>query len=77
MSSFVPKFLKNVKDKRIDYKRFVRECIEKFEDIEYEERKIETVDDFFVLPTDLFYTGGMTTVSITRRKTCRIVCGGT
>jgi hypothetical protein len=55
IDAFVPKFIENYNNKRIDYKRFVRECIERFEDIEYEERKIETVDDFLTLPIDLFY----------------------
>jgi hypothetical protein len=55
IDSFVPKFLENLKNKRIDYQRFVRECIEKFEDIEYEDRQIATVEDFFSLPADLCY----------------------
>lgn len=55
MEAFIPKFLENVKRGRVDYKRFVGECVERFENIEYEDRKIATTDDFLSLPDDLFY----------------------
>jgi hypothetical protein len=50
-----PTIMENVKRQRIDYKKFVKECIERFEDVEYEGRKIETVEEFSALPYELFY----------------------
>jgi hypothetical protein len=51
-----PTIMENVKCQRVDYEKFVKECIGSFEDIEYEGRAIKTVEDFLSLPYDLFYT---------------------
>lgn len=55
LQAVMPAVLENVKRQRIDYVRFMRECVERFEDLEYDGRKIESLDDFCTLPADLEY----------------------
>jgi hypothetical protein len=47
---FLEQYLENLKNGRIDYERFLKDCVESFVDFEYEKGKIKTVDDFLKLP---------------------------
>jgi hypothetical protein len=47
---FLDQYLENLKNSRIDYGRFLKNCVECFVDFEYGKDKIKTVDDFLALP---------------------------
>ena len=49
----VNNFIDNVTAGNIDYKQFFQECVDRFDDFEYDRSKITTVNDFFqILPPD-------------------------
>jgi hypothetical protein len=47
---FLRQFLENMRNGRVDYERFLNECVESFGDFEYEDKKITTAGDFLKLP---------------------------
>jgi hypothetical protein len=44
--------IENIAANRFDYKRFVKECIDHFEDFMYGDKEIKTTDDFLTLPEE-------------------------
>jgi hypothetical protein len=48
--------VENIERQRVDYGRFIRTCVARFENIEYEGRRIESVEAFLGLPDALVYT---------------------
>jgi hypothetical protein len=49
----VENFLSNLQAGAVDYKQFFNECVDHFEDFEYEQSKIITANDFWqILPAD-------------------------
>ncbi len=53
LDNLVGEFLENLKSGQTDYRVFFGECVDHFENLEYEEAEIVTVEDFFrILPED-------------------------
>jgi hypothetical protein len=50
VDTFLKQFIENMKNGKIDYERFLKDCVESFVDFEYEKGKIKIVDDFLKLP---------------------------
>jgi hypothetical protein len=48
--------IKNISANVFDYKTFLKECICNFENLEYDDKKIKTVDDFLTLPQSAIET---------------------
>jgi hypothetical protein len=44
--------VENITANRFDYEQFLKECIDHFEDLEYEDTEIKTVDNFLTLPSE-------------------------
>jgi hypothetical protein len=44
--------IENITANRFDHIRFVKECVDHFEDFMYGEKEIKTVDDFLTLPPE-------------------------
>jgi hypothetical protein len=44
--------IENMTNNRFDYIAFTKECIDHFEDFQYGNKKIKTVDDFLTLPQE-------------------------
>ena len=47
--------INNIASQRVDYKRFLSECVERFENLEYEDNEIETVEQFANLPDEIVF----------------------
>ena len=53
----VESFLHNISAGNTDYKLFFDECVERFEELEFEQSKVVTVNDFWqIIPQDAAYT---------------------
>jgi len=53
----VDSFLHNMRAGNTDYQRFFKECVDRFEDLQFEQSKIVTVSDFWqILPIDAAIT---------------------
>ncbi|MCL2381334.1 MAG: hypothetical protein FWC64_07035 [Treponema sp.] len=52
IETIVNDLVDNMMAQRIDYKRFVCECVERVENLVYDGRNIETADAFLSLPQD-------------------------
>jgi hypothetical protein len=48
--------VENISSNRFDYKQFLTECIDSFEDLEYDGKEIKTVEDFLTLPREAVET---------------------
>jgi hypothetical protein len=44
--------IENMTANRFDHEKFIKECIDHFEDFQYGEQEIKTVDDFLTLPAE-------------------------
>lgn len=44
--------VENITANRFDYERFLTECIDHFEDLEYDGKEIKTIKNFLTLPTE-------------------------
>jgi hypothetical protein len=44
--------IENISSNQFDYERFLKECIDSFEDFQYGEDEIKSVDDFLKLPLE-------------------------
>jgi hypothetical protein len=57
INNMVNNYIDNIVAGNIDYKHFFTECVDRFEDFEYDQSKIITVNDFWqVLPHDAAVT---------------------
>lgn len=53
IDNMVNNYVNNIMAGNIDYKQFFQECVDRFDDFEYDQSKIITVNDFFqILPPD-------------------------
>jgi len=51
--NIVNNYIDNIMAGKVDYKQFFQECVDHFEDFEYERSKIITVNDFWqILPSE-------------------------
>jgi hypothetical protein len=44
--------IENITANRFDHLKFIKECIDHFEDFQYDNKEIKTVDDFLSLPQE-------------------------
>jgi hypothetical protein len=44
--------IENITANRFDYEHFLSECVDHFEELEYDGREIKTIKDFLTLPTE-------------------------
>jgi hypothetical protein len=44
--------VENITANRFDYERFLTECVDHFEDLEYDGKEIKTIKNFLTLPTE-------------------------
>jgi hypothetical protein len=52
VSHIIDTMVDNITANRFDYIKFLRECIDHFEDFTYGEKEIKTIDDFLSLPEE-------------------------
>jgi hypothetical protein len=52
VKNIVDAMVENIAANRFDYERFIRECVERFDDFRYGDRDIKTADDFLSLPPE-------------------------
>jgi hypothetical protein len=52
VNSIIDGMIKNISANIFDYIAFIKECIDYFEDFDYGEKKIKTVNDFLSLPAE-------------------------
>jgi hypothetical protein len=53
MDKIIDNYVNNIMTGNVDYKQFFEECVDSFQDFEYDESKIITVNDFWqILPDD-------------------------
>ncbi|MDR2923444.1 MAG: hypothetical protein LBU85_08910 [Treponema sp.] len=53
VDNIVNNYIENIVAGNVDYKHFFTECVDRFEDFEYDQSKIITINDFWqVLPPD-------------------------
>jgi hypothetical protein len=52
VKTIIDTMIENISSNRFDYVKFLKECIDHFEDFQYGEDEIKTVDDFLKLPTE-------------------------
>ncbi|MDR0527690.1 MAG: hypothetical protein LBG79_07750, partial [Spirochaetaceae bacterium] len=56
LNNLVGEFLENMRNSLVDYRFFFDECVDRLENLEYNDCKIITVSDFFqILPQDAAY----------------------
>jgi hypothetical protein len=44
--------IENISSNRFDFKQFLTECVDHFEDLEYDGKEIKSIKDFLTLPTE-------------------------
>jgi predicted methyltransferase MtxX (methanogen marker protein 4) len=55
--NMVNNYIDNIMAGNIDYRRFFEECVDRFDDFEYDQSKVVTVNDFWqILPADAAMT---------------------
>ena len=59
LNKVVNNLIDNIASQRIDYRRFMLACVERFDDLEYEDREIATVEQFLALPDEIVYVVGV------------------
>jgi hypothetical protein len=52
VKTVIDSMVENMMNNRFDHVRFVRECVDHFEDFIYGDKDIATVDDFLTLPPE-------------------------
>jgi hypothetical protein len=52
VKTIIDTMIENISSNRFDYERFLIECIDHFEDLEYDGKEIKTVADFLSLPQE-------------------------
>jgi predicted enzyme involved in methoxymalonyl-ACP biosynthesis len=55
IKSIIDTIISNIAANRIDYKTFIKECVDRFDNLEYGGKAIKTVNDFFSLPGEAVY----------------------
>jgi len=48
--------IENITANRVNYELFLKECIERFDDLTYDDKDIKTVSDFLALPQSAVHT---------------------
>jgi hypothetical protein len=44
--------VENISSNRFNYQQFLNECVDHFEDLEFEGKEIKTIEDFLTLPSE-------------------------
>ncbi|MDR1627301.1 MAG: hypothetical protein LBR79_00830 [Oscillospiraceae bacterium] len=52
VKNIIDVMIENITANRFDHEKFIKECVDHFEDFMYGEKEIKTVDDFLTLPSE-------------------------
>jgi hypothetical protein len=55
VKNIIDGMIENISSNRFDSEKFLKECIERFEDFQYDKKEIKTVDDFLSLPQEVIF----------------------
>jgi hypothetical protein len=58
----------NISSSRMDYEKFLRDCVDHFEDFMYGKDEVKTVDDFLKLPSEAVHKIAKTSIPTQERK---------